>query len=108
MASLIRWFTNHADFWVIPSERAISWLLMPFLLLATSQIAGSQTSKPSGESSKMVPSLTENWRRHCLHFQMRRVLRNECSMPPQRGQTGLPSGHRSLTTVASATSGSAK
>lgn len=62
MASLIRWFTNHADFWVIPSDCAISCEEMPFLELATSQIAGSQTSKLSGESSKRVPTLTENWR----------------------------------------------
>ena len=48
---------------------------MPFLQDARSHIAVSHLSKPMGESSKMVPSLTENWRPHSLHFQMRRVLR---------------------------------
>jgi len=85
---------NHADFCVIPSARASSCELIPFLLLATSQTAGSHLSKPSPESSKIVPTLTENWRLHALHFQMRRVVRYECfSVDPQRGQTG-PSGQR--------------
>src|SRR5487761_1398540 len=99
---------NHALFCVTPSDRAISCDETPFLELAISQIAGSHLSKPSGESSKIVPTLAENCLRHWRHFQMRRVVRNECSVPPQRGQTGLPSGHRSLTTKASATSGSVK
>jgi hypothetical protein len=64
---------NHADFWVMPSARASSWLEIPFLLLAMSQTAGSHLSSPSGESSKIVPTLT------LVYFQRRRVLRNENS-----------------------------
>ena len=39
---------------------------MPFLQLAISQTAGSHLSRPSGESSKMVPTLSENFRFGCL------------------------------------------
>ena len=48
-----------------------SQLEMPFLQLLMSHIAGSHLSKPSGESSKIVSTLTENWRLGCrtLHCQ---------------------------------------
>ena len=51
---------------------------MPFLQLAISHRASSHLSRPSGESSKMVPTLTENCRFACfsLHCQMRRVAMN--------------------------------
>jgi hypothetical protein len=75
MASLIRCSMNHADFCVTPSERAISCDETPFLELAISQIAGSHLSKPSGESSKIVPTFTEYCFLHALHFQRRRVVR---------------------------------
>lgn len=48
---------------------------MPFLSLASSQIVSSHLSKGSGESSKIVPFLTENCFLHALHFQIRRVVR---------------------------------
>ena len=44
-----------------PSARWSSHELIPFRLLAIIHIAGSHLSKPSGESSKMVPSFTLNW-----------------------------------------------
>src|SRR6185437_892638 len=80
---------------------------MPFLAFTKSQIAGSHLSRPMGESSKIVPSFTLNCFPHPLHFQMRRVERNECSADSQRGQTG-PLGQRSATTKSSETSGLAK
>jgi len=48
---------------------------MPFFALAMSQIPASHLSSGIGESSKMVPTFTENWRLQDLHFQMRRDLR---------------------------------
>jgi hypothetical protein len=63
--------------WWIPRSRASSWLEMPFLQLTASQIAGSHLSNPSGESSKIVPFLTEYWYLHALHFHSLRVLRYE-------------------------------
>src|SRR5437867_7250554 len=98
---------NQADFCVVPSARPSSCELMPFLELAMSQTAGSHLSSPSAESSKIVPTLTENCRLHALHFQMRRVVRYECSLPSQRGQIG-PSGQRILATNSVATSRSLK
>ena len=53
---------NHAVFWVTPSARAISWLLMPFLALAMSHTHGNHLSSPSAESSKIVPVLRLNFR----------------------------------------------
>src|SRR6478672_9668511 len=98
----MRWSMNHADFCVTPSARASSCELIPFLELAASQIAGSHLSRPSGESSKIVPTLTLNCRLHALHFHTRRVETKECSLPPQRGQTG-PFGQRSVATYSFAT-----
>lgn len=66
---------NQVDFWVTPRARPSSWLEMPFFELAISQTAGSHLSRPSGESSKTVPSLTENCFLQPLHFQTRRVVR---------------------------------
>ncbi len=66
---------NHADFCVTPSARPSSCELIPFLLLATSHIAGSHLSRPSGESSKIVPSLIEYCFLQALHFQSLRVVR---------------------------------
>ncbi len=48
---------------------------MPFFALTRSQIAGSHLSKPRGESSKIVPFLTEYWYLQDLHFQSFRVVR---------------------------------
>ena len=55
------------------AERTGLELLMPFLQLATIHIAGSHLSRPMGESSKMVPTLTENCLRHPRQVQTRRV-----------------------------------
>src|SRR5438552_12997283 len=98
---------NHADFCVIPSARPSSCELMPFLELAASQTAGSHLSRPSGESSKIVPTLTLYCRLHALHFHTRRVETYEWPRQPQLGQTG-PSGHRSFATKSTHTAGSAK
>src|SRR5881394_1979126 len=103
----MRWSMNQDDFCVMPSARASSWELIPFFELATSQMAGSHLSRPSGESSKIVPSLTLNCFLQDLHFQIRRVVRNECSVPPQCGHTG-PSGQRRSATKFVATSTSEK
>jgi hypothetical protein len=75
MASRILWSRNHADFWVIPRERAISWEETPFLELAIIHMAASHLSSGMAESSKMLPTLTENCRLHALHFHSRRVVR---------------------------------
>jgi hypothetical protein len=73
IASRMRWSMNHADFWVTAKVRPSSCDEMLFLLLGMSQIAGSHLSKPSGESSKIVPTLRENSFLHPLHFE---ILRN--------------------------------
>ena len=43
---------------------------MPFLQFDTSQYAGSHFSKPIGESSKIVPTLRENFCLGCLVRQL--------------------------------------
>ncbi|MGH9139559.1 MAG: hypothetical protein ACRD2I_00300, partial [Vicinamibacterales bacterium] len=48
-----------------PSDRAISWLDTPFFMLAIIHTHGNHLSKPSGESSKTVPVLSENFRFGC-------------------------------------------
>src|SRR5205823_2436226 len=58
-----------------------------------SQIAVSHLSKPSGESSMIVPTLHENCFLQPLHFHMRRVEMKECSALPHRGQV-MPFGQR--------------
>src|SRR5690242_3748729 len=98
---------NHVDFWVTPSARPSSCELMPFFELAISHTAGSHLSSPSGESSKIVPTLTEYCFLQDLHFHSRRVVRYEYSRPSQRGHTG-PSGHRRSATNFVAMSRSAK
>src|SRR6185436_18273650 len=80
---------------------------MPFLQLTTIQSAGSHLSRPSGESSKIVPSLTENCFLQPLHFQIFRVLKKVGSPASQRGHV-TPPGQRSLATNAKHTSASAK
>src|SRR3954447_13611203 len=80
---------------------------MPFFEFAASQIAGSHLSRPSAESSKIVPTLTEYCFLQALHFQTRRVVRYEYLVLPQRGQTG-PSGQRKRATYSVATSRSEK
>src|SRR5689334_3606378 len=72
-----------------------------------SQSAGSHLSRPIAESSKIVPSLTENCLRHFRHFQMRRVLRNIGSVASQCGHM-TPVGQRSEATNSKAASGSEK
>ncbi len=57
---------NHADFCVMPMERAISQELIPFLAFTNSQSAASHLSRPSGESSKMVPVFSVNLALECL------------------------------------------
>src|SRR5829696_5026929 len=70
-------------------------------------MAGSHLSRPIGESSKIVPSFTENCLPHPLHFQMRRVDRKEFLSELQRGQV-TPSGQRRLARNDRLTSGSEK
>src|SRR5271155_5309750 len=82
---------------------------MPFLQLATIQIAANHFPRSIGLSSKIVPTLAENWRRGCfsLHSHRRRVAMNLGSVRPHVGQQ-TPLGQRSSTIVRSETSGSAK
>ena len=61
MAVRMRWNMNHAVFGVTPKARPSSWEETLFLELAINQTAGSHLSHPMGESSKMVPTLSENW-----------------------------------------------
>src|SRR5438046_10159822 len=98
---------NQADFCVTPMPRPNSCEEMPFLELAISQTAANHLSRPSGESSKIVPTLTENCFLQALHFHKRRVLRYECSAPSQRGHTG-PCSQRRLATKSLQTSRSEK
>ena len=51
---------NQAVFWLTPIMRWTSYELIPFLSFTTCHIAASHLSRPSGESSKMVPVLTVN------------------------------------------------
>src|ERR1039458_287181 len=88
MASRIRWSMNHADFWVMPMPRAISYEETPFLSLAIIHIAQSHLSKPSGLSSKIDPTLTENCFLQSKHFHISRVVRNDARLERQRGQIG--------------------
>src|SRR6266516_7688472 len=90
-------------------DRPSSWELMPFFELAMSQTDVIHLSSGIGESSKIVPSFTENCRLHALslHCHSRRVLTYPSAVPPQFGHSG-PLGQRSLATKAFATSGSAK
>src|SRR5438105_15615834 len=71
---------------------------MPFLQLAMSQIAANHLSRPSGESSKIVPTRTENCLPHSLfrHFHIFRVEMNPHSVESQNGQI-TPFGQRKLT-----------
>src|SRR6185295_3196621 len=80
---------------------------MPFLQLTTIQRAGSHLSRPSGESSKIVPTLTENCFLQARHFHSLRVLRNDGSPASHSGQV-TPFGQRSLATKARLTSLSEK
>src|SRR5213082_2324233 len=98
---------NHAVFCVTPMARWTSYELMPFLALASSHSVGSHLSKPSGESSKIVPTFIENCLRDARHFQIRRERRKEGFSALQCGQR-TPLGQRSCTMNASALSGSAK
>ena len=70
--------------------------LAPFLQLVIIQIAVSHLSKPSGESSKIVPTLTENCFLHSLflHCQTLRDSINVLLSLWQRGQIALPSAQR--------------
>src|SRR5579863_3658186 len=63
---------------------------------------------PRGESSKTVPTLTENCLWHPLQNQMCRVETNECLSDPHRGQAIFPSGQRNATAYWNVRSGSEK
>jgi hypothetical protein len=71
---------------------------VPFLVFARSQKAGSHLVSGSGESSKIVPTRTENWRLHSLQRQIFRVAMawTEAEPQPIRGHA-IPFGHRICT-----------
>ena len=66
----------------------------PFLQFTIIHTAASHLSKPSGLSSKIVPTLTENCLRWCalLHCHFCWFSRNVTSLRPHVGQI-TPSGH---------------
>ena len=60
IASRMRCSMNHADFCVTPSDRPSSWLLMPFLEFAMSQIGGEPLVEPElGSPRRSCRGLTE-------------------------------------------------
>src|SRR5271168_3751585 len=89
------------------SARATSYELTPFLQFVSSHIAVSHLSRPMAESSKMVPTLTENCLRHARQVHINRVLRNDSFLPWHRGHSG-PFGHLALETAFRQTMGSEK
>lgn len=107
IAARTRWSMNHAVFCVTSSARAISYDETPFLQLATIQTTRNHFPSGSGESSKIVPTRTENCFLHALHFHTFRVLKNDCSEPLQNGQN-TPSGQRRDTANSNALSSLAK
>src|SRR5580693_2836320 len=80
---------------------------MPFLQLASIHIAVSHLSRPIGESSKIVPTLTENCLWQSRHFHISRVLRNDSRRRRHFGQKG-PYGQRTLATASTQVWGSEK
>src|ERR1019366_9762450 len=100
---------NHPVFCVTPQARPISWLLTPFLQFTTCHMARSHLSKPSGESSKIVPVLEVNCLSACLlpHCQRLYFAWNRTFLLPQRGQV-TPSGQRCATRYSRQLSGLAK
>src|SRR5665213_420668 len=99
---------NHAVFCVTPSARPSSCEDTEFLELASSHTAGTHLSQPRGESSKIVPTLSENCCLQPLHFHIRRVEMNDGSLAPQRGHATFPSGQRIEATKSKARSWSEK
>lgn len=91
MASRMGWSMNQTDYWVIPSAGATSQRLTALRRLQIIQKAHTHSSSPSGESSKIVPALGENYYLHPLQVQVRRVFRNECLSFAQRGHVTNPS-----------------
>src|SRR6266699_358247 len=83
---------------------------MPFLSFDSIQITPNHLSRAMGESSKIVPTFTENWRLACsaLHCHSRRVGKNVTFSLSQVGHFTLPSGQRSKAMKLSETLGSAK
>src|SRR5258707_116969 len=100
---------NHADFWVIFNARLISQDETPFLQLTTIHIAVNHLSKPSGESSKIVPVLSVNCGALCFSRQCQRLYfsKNRAFLLPQRGHT-TPSSQRRATRYSRQFTGSAK
>src|SRR6266567_8752965 len=89
---------NQAVFCVTPIARWTSYDDTPFLQFTTCHIAMSHLSRPSGESSKIVPVFDVNWRRSCfaLHCQRLYFAWNRTFMLPQRGHS-TPLGQRRAT-----------
>src|SRR5437879_1146361 len=61
-------------------------------------MAVSHLSRPIAESSKIVPTFTENCFRHSRHVHIRRVVRNDRRLQAHRGHSG-PFGHLALDTA---------
>src|SRR6266403_1569645 len=82
---------------------------MPFLPLAASHIAGNHLSSPIGESSKLVPTLTENFCFGCAlrHFHNLAFARKVPFLEPHCGHF-TPFGQRSATKNSKQACGSLK
>src|ERR1035441_2006160 len=95
MTSRIRCSICHALFCVTPIVRAISQEETPLRRFAGIHIATIHLSRPSGESWKMVPTLTENCFLQPRHFH-RFWFANQRTLPisPQLEQEISPSGQR--------------
>lgn len=63
---------------------------MPFLAQVKIHTAGSNLVRGTGESSKIVPSLTENWNLQLLHLNLRMDFRYVGSKSPHLGQNTQP------------------
>lgn len=100
---------NHAVFCVTPIARPNSCDETPLRSPASIHMAGSHFSRPRGESSKIVPTFTEDCFLQSRHWIIRRVAMVPTFAEPQpfRGQV-RPFGKRSFDTNAWARSGSEK
>ena len=68
---------------------------MPFLQLVSSQSAGSHFWSGSGESSKTVPTFSENFASGCSFVALPHAgVGEETRSEPHRGHLTVPSGQR--------------
>ena len=96
MASRMRCIMNHADFWVMPRARC-NFIGADAVLAADDQPqSGKPLSRPIGESSKTVPTLSENFCLGCSPSsgRARRIFKVGHLLGIAWGQRTLPSAQR--------------